>query len=124
MNKIFIKTCILFFVSMLNFSAFAQNSGNKISISGTVVDESDNPLPGVYVIEKGTSNAFVTDFDGNFTLTVKPNAILAFSYIGMKKVEYPIGDKTTFRIVLEEDAQALNEIVIVGYGSQKKEAIT
>ncbi|WP_439132701.1 SusC/RagA family TonB-linked outer membrane protein [Polaribacter sp.] len=124
MNKIFIKTCILFFVSMLNFSAFAQNSGNKISISGTVVDESDNPLPGVYVIEKGTSNAFVTDFDGNFTLTVKPDAILAFSYIGMKKVEYPIGDKTTFRIVLQEDAQALNEIVIVGYGSQKKEAIT
>lgn len=124
MNKIFIKTCILFFVSMLNFSAFAQNSGNKISISGVVVDESDNPLPGVYVIEKGTSNALVTDFDGNFKLTVKPDAILAFSYIGMKKVEYSIGDKTTFRIVLVEDAQQLNEIVIVGYGSQKKEAIT
>ena len=124
MNRIFIKTCIVFFVSMLNFSVLAQNTGGKITVTGTVVDETDVTLPGVNVIEKGTSNAVATDFDGNFTISVKPKAILVFSYLGMKKAEYPIGDKTTFRIVLKEDAQSLNEIIVVGYGSQRKEAIT
>ena len=124
MNKIFIKTCIVFFVSMLNFSVLAQNTGGKITVTGTVVDETDVTLPGVNVIEKGTSNAVATDFDGNFTISVKPKAILVFSYLGMKKAEYPIGDKTTFRIVLKEDAQSLNEIIVVGYGSQRKEEVT
>lgn len=124
MNKIFIKTCIVFFVSMLNFSVLAQNNGGKITVTGTVVDETDVTLPGVYVIEKGTSNAVSTDMDGNFSISVKPNATLVFSFLGMKKAEYPIGDKKTFRIVLKEDSQALDEIVVVGYGSQRKEAIT
>jgi len=93
-------------------------------ISGTVSDAL-GPLPGASILVKGTTNGTQADFDGNYTLTVEDTeAIIVFSYIGYKSQEIPLAGQTTIDVVLEEDAQALDEVVIVGYGSQAKKEIT
>ncbi len=86
-------------------------------VSGTVSDAS-GPLPGASVVVKGTTNGAQTDFDGIYTLTdIGEDATLVFSYIGYKTVEIPVGGQTTIDVTLEEDAQALDEVVIIGYGT-------
>ena len=92
-------------------------------VSGTISD-SQGPLPGANVVEKGTTNGTQTDFDGNYTITVSEGATLVFSYIGYKATEVEVAGQTTINATLEEDAQALDEVVIVGYGSQVKKEIT
>ncbi|PIF01058.1 MAG: SusC/RagA family TonB-linked outer membrane protein [Maribacter sp.] len=92
-------------------------------VSGTVSD-ANGPLPGASVVEKGTTNGTQTDFDGNFTITVGEDAILVISYIGYGTVEIPVNGQSTLNVVLNEDAQALDEVVIVGYGSSTKKEIT
>ncbi|PQB08683.1 SusC/RagA family protein [Polaribacter filamentus] len=83
-------------------------------------DKDGNPLPGASIIEKGTTNGTETDFEGNFIISVKnDDAILVIQYLGFVKKEVSVKDKTILKIVLIEDAAALDEIVIVGYGSQK-----
>ena len=80
---------------------------------------------GANVTLKGTTNGTITDFDGHFTLNVNdPNGILAVSFIGYKTKEVKIGEKTIFQIILEEDTETLDEVVVVGYGSQKKVNVT
>ncbi|MGF1559731.1 MAG: SusC/RagA family TonB-linked outer membrane protein, partial [Flavobacteriaceae bacterium] len=93
-------------------------------VTGTVSD-SNGPLPGASVVVKGTTNGTQTDFDGNFTIgDVGENGILVISYIGFRSQEVAVAGQTTLAITLEEDAQALEEVVIVGYGSQAKKEIT
>src|SRR5680860_1745666 len=93
-------------------------------ITGTVSDSS-GPLPGASVVEKGTTNGTQVDFDGNYTLTVdEDDAVLQFSYVGFKGQEVPVAGQTNIDVILEEDAQALEEVVVVGYGSQAKKEIT
>ena len=86
-----------------------------------VVEDALGPVAGANVIEKGTTNGTITDADGNFTLNVSsPNAILVISYIGYKDQEIPVNNQTSFNVKLVEDSQALEEVVVVGYGTQKK----
>ncbi|AIY12224.1 SusC/RagA family TonB-linked outer membrane protein [Cellulophaga baltica] len=93
-------------------------------VSGTVSDAS-GPLPGASVLVKGTTNGTQTDFDGNFSLNnVASDATLVFSYIGFKTTEIAVTGKSTIDVTLAEDAQALAEVVIVGYGSTTKKEIT
>ena len=94
------------------------------TVTGTVVDASGIALPGVAILEKGTTNGTVTDIDGNFSLDVSANAVLDVSYIGMQSQEIPVKGKTTFRIVLQEGNIGLDEVVVVGYGTQKKATLT
>ncbi|WP_245578721.1 SusC/RagA family TonB-linked outer membrane protein [Algoriphagus vanfongensis] len=95
------------------------------TVTGTIVDETNFPLPGVSVIEKGTSNGTVTDLDGKFTLTVESSeSVLVFSFIGMQTIEMPVGARRTFDITMLEDTQALDEVVVVGYGTVKKSDLT
>ena len=85
-------------------------------VSGTVSD-ANGPLPGASVVVKGTTTGTQTDFDGNYTLDgVDANAVLVFSYIGYSTQEVPVNGRSTINVVLEEDAQALDEVVIIGYG--------
>ncbi len=106
-------------------TAVSIEEAAAISVSGVVVDESGMALPGVTVIEKGTTNGTVTDIDGNFDLEVASNeSILNFSFIGMQTVEMPVGDRRTFNITMADDVQSLNEVVVIGYGTQKKKEIT
>ncbi|MBO0330563.1 SusC/RagA family TonB-linked outer membrane protein [[Muricauda] lutisoli] len=86
------------------------------TVSGTVSD-ANGPLPGASVLVKGTTNGTQTDFDGNYTLSdVEGSSTLVFSYIGYKTVEIAVNGQTTINVTLEEDAQALDEVVIIGYG--------
>lgn len=93
-----------------------------VTISGVIVDATGEPIIGASVVEKGTTNGGITDVDGKFTLNVKPGATLKISYVGYKTQE--IKATKTMRIVLKEDSEILNEVVVVGYGSQKKENLT
>ena len=92
-------------------------------VTGTVSDAM-GPIIGASVMEKGTSNGAVTDFDGNFTLNVRPGATLVISYIGYLKQEVKVGSQQVYNITLQEDATSLEEVVVVGYGVQKKKLVT
>jgi len=101
------------------------NSVQKIEVNGTVRDKDDNPLPGANILEKGTSNGTQADFDGNFSIEISDkNAILVVSYIGFSNKEISLNGQSSINVVLEESAAALDEIVVVGYGSVKKSDLT
>ena len=89
-------------------------------VSGVVYDTNGDPA----IIVKGTTNGTITDMDGKYTLEVPANAILQISYIGYNTQEIPIGNKTTININLKEDTQALDEVVVVAYGTQKARSVT
>ena len=95
-----------------------------ITVQGTVTDEAGETLIGATVQQKGTSNGTVTDFDGNFTLTVPSNAILSVSYIGYTPKEIAVNGQTNLIIVLSSDDQMLNEVVVIGYGTMDKKELT
>ena len=92
-------------------------------ITGTVVD-AQGPVIGASVMEKGTTNGTVTDFDGNFTLNVNPGATIVLSYIGYETQEIVVGNQSNFNITLNEDDAVLEEVVVVGYGTMKKKLVT
>lgn len=107
---------------LLSASAFAQVK----TLKGKVTDVSGQPIPGVSVILKGTYQGTSTDFDGAFSFDANANSqsVLIFSYIGMTTIEQKINDSTTIDIVMEENTEALGEIIVIGYGEQKKKDIT
>ena len=96
-----------------------QQSGK--TITGTIVDESGLPIIGANVVEKGTTNGTVTDMDGKFSLNVSSeNAVVVVSYIGYIEQQLSIGTQKNWNLVLKEDSQSLDEVVVVGYGTQRK----
>ena len=107
-------------LSMLCFVAFAQGH----QISGTVIDDTGEPVIGANVLEVGTTNGVITDIDGNFRLTVQPNAKIQVSFIGYVSQTIAVGNQTNIKVTLKEDAQALDEVVVVGYGTMKKTDVT
>jgi len=101
--------------------AFAQQK----SITGKVTDESGASVPGVSIIVKGTTTGTVTDIDGNYRLNVPANSqVLSFSFVGMVSLEIPIGQKTVINAVLKTETRDVEEVVVVGYGVQKKVTVT
>jgi len=108
-------------VLILVATAWAQQR----SISGTITDESGQPLPGVTVVVKGTTQGTVTDADGFYSLTNIPeDATLQFSFVGMRTQEVAIEGRTTFTLVMESVIEDIDEVVVVGYGTQKKVNLT
>jgi len=94
------------------------------SVTGKVVDSTGSPIPGVSVLVKGTTTGAVTDNDGNFNLSITSDAkTLIFSFVGMKLQEVAVGSKTNFNIVLQDETIGVEEVVVVGYGAQKKETV-
>ncbi len=111
----------LVLLSMCISQAYAQ----QLTVKGVVKDNFGDPLIGVNVLEKGTTNGIITDADGNFTLTVaSPQSVLVVSYIGYLTQEVAVKGQTSFEINLKDDVEALEEVVVVGYGSQKKVNMT
>ena len=112
------------FILILCLATFSQwvYAQNK-QITGRVVDTKGEAAIGASILEKGTTNGTITDFDGNFKLTVGPKAVLQISYIGYKTQEIPVANKTKLNITMEEDTEVLDEVVVVGYGAQKKESV-
>lgn len=98
--------------------AFAQNR-----VTGTVKDKTGMPLPGVNVLEKGTTNGSITDVDGKYIINVEKGKTLQFSYIGFTTQEITV-NKSTINVTLQEDLQALEEVVVIGYGSMQRKDVT
>ena len=116
--KLLLLLSVLLFSSM---TGFAQ-SGN---VTGTVTDAADQqPLPGVTVVVKGTTNGTVTDMDGKFTIKVEPNTVLEFSYVGYEKQEITVQPNTTVSISMKTSVAEMDEFVVIGYGIQKKSDAT
>jgi len=100
--------------------AIAQN----VTVKGQVKDDAGEPLISAAVAELGTSNGAVTDLDGNYTITVASNATLQFSFIGYQTQTIPVSGRTTINVTLSEDTELLDEVVVIGYGTQKKSDLT
>ncbi len=115
------KHCLLTILSFLvAINSFAQ----KMTVSGFVLDQNKEPLIGVSVIEMGSSNGTVTDLDGKYTLEVNPDATLVFSYVGYTKREVAVNNQSTVNVNLVEDQALIDEVVVIGYGVQKKSSMT
>lgn len=119
---------------MKNYRIYSLILGCAVSVStmaqtkniqGRIIDSKSNePLVGVTVMEAGTNHGCVTDLDGNFTISVSPNAKLSVSYVGYKNLQVPVKGKSNLTVVLEENAELLNDVVVVGYGVQKKATLS
>ena len=125
----FVQLCFLAMAMLLCFPASgvraAQASQQNLTVSGVVTSAADQlPLIGVSVQVKGTTNGAITDLDGNYTVSVASGETLVFSYIGFKTQEIQITNQTTLNVVMEEDSETLDEVVVVGYGVQKKKLVT
>lgn len=105
-----------------SFVASPQQS--KITVTGTVVDAAGEPIIGASVVEKGTTNGTITDIDGKFSLTVPSDATLVLSYIGYVEQQIPVKNQRTLKVTMKEDTKTLEEVVVVGYGTQKKVNLT
>ena len=133
MNRKFRKTALLMSALALlglGYSSNANAAGSPQEvqqatkkITGSVVDAM-GPVIGASVVEKGTTNGTVTDFDGNFTLNVKPGATIVVSFIGFETQEIKVGNQDNFQITMKDDNAVLEEVVVVGYGVQKKKLVT
>ena len=114
-----LKHAVLIIMLSLPSILFSQT---KI-VRGTIIDGKGETLIGVNVVEKGTTNGTVTDVDGNFSLSVPNNAVLVVSYVGFRSQEVPVAGKSSLQITLVEDTEILDEVVVVGYGQQKKASV-
>lgn len=113
-KRLLFAACILF-----SSVVYAQTK-----ITGRVVDQTGSPLPGVNVIEKNTTNGTITDIDGNYSLEITTNDILLFSSVGFVKEEVAVNGRTKVDVTMVQDITALEEIVVVGYGTQKRGDVT
>ena len=115
-----LRSLMLSLIMLLPLSLLAQ----EIKVQGVVKDQTGEAVIGATVMQKGTSNGTVTDFDGNFSLSVPAEATLTISYIGFATQDVAVGGKTEFQIVLKDDSQILSEVVVVGYGTMRKSDLT
>ncbi len=114
----FLKLLLLF--CTLPLWTFAQN----VTVKGMVKNEAGDAIIGASVVEKGTSNGVITDFDGNFELNVPTGTTLTISFVGYQTQEITADGRGTINVVLREDTKILDEVVVIGYGTQRREAIT
>ncbi len=112
-------------VQLKSAKSNAQSMTRQKSISGTLTDENGEPLPGVTVFVKGTTNGTITDMDGKYIVPDVPvGATLVFSFIGMLSQEVEVGNQTTMNVIMLEETVGLDEVVVIGYGTQKKVNLT
>lgn len=130
LNELFAKENIHYVINDKHIALYKGNERQvtlqtKKNIKGVVTDKNGEPIPGVNIIEKGNpTNGTITDVDGNFALSVSGNSVLVASYIGYNRIEIQVKDRSVVDITLSEDTQALEEVVVVGYSTQKKVNLT
>lgn len=117
MKKVFMLT-FLFLVATLGFA-------QERNVKGTVTSTEDgSPIPGVSISVKGTTTGTISDINGNYAVSVPDNATLVFSFIGLKRQEIPVAGKSTINVQMENESLDVDEVVVVGYGTQKKSVVT
>lgn len=115
------KTIYLIIFTLLTYGVYAQ----EVTVKGTVTSADDGmPLPGVTVVQQGTTNGTITNIDGLYELTLPGDANIQFSFIGMQTQVLPVNGQTEINVVLETETTGLDEVVVIGYGTQKKEDVT
>ncbi|MEA5128222.1 MAG: TonB-dependent receptor [Proteiniphilum sp.] len=119
--KVFLMTILSGTLMILSASA---QTGATINVRGTVTDIAGEPIIGANILVQGTSSGTITDYDGNYTLQAPADGVLEISYIGYKPQSIPINNRTTINIAMEEDTEMLEEVVVVGYGTAKKNDLT
>ena len=110
----------LAYLLLTSVSAFAQTK----TVTGTITDANNEPLIGVSVVVQGTSTGTVTNMDGEYSISVTPEDVLVFSYVGMATQSIKVGTQSVINVTLKEDSQLLAETVVIGYGSAKKRDLT
>ena len=113
------KLCLAVMAVFLISTAWAQQR-----ITGTVMDEEGDPLPGVTVVVQGTTNGTVSNLDGKYTISAPADGTLQFSFVGMTTIQEPVNKRTTINVTMRTDAIGVDEVVVVGYGTQKKANLT
>lgn len=108
---------------LILMAVFSAGVNAQTTVSG-IVSDSKGPIPGANVIVKGTNNGITTNLDGNYSISVPSNGVLVFSFVGLKSKEIAVKGQIKINVVLEDDFNSLKEIVVIGYGTQRKEAIT
>lgn len=102
-------------------TSFALNmNAQSVKVTGNVVDSNNEPVIGAYIKVKGSNRGAVTDLDGHYTIDADKNATLVISYVGMANQEEKVGNRSQINFVLKDDANDLNEVVVIGYGQVKK----
>ncbi len=125
MKKKLLQLTLFFFVTFSFQNTVDGQTNEKITVSGSITSAQENlPLPGVNLLEKGTNNGVVSDFDGNYSIIVPGNTQLVVSYVGYKTQTININGRTTLNISLETDVSVLNDVVVIGYGTQRKKDVT
>lgn len=130
LSEIFHKTDVTYAVEGQNILLMKKNaSSHAVSqknrrLTGVVTDATGTPIIGANIIVKGTTSGTISDLDGNYSIEITDNTILQISYIGYNTMEIPVSNKNTLNIKLQEDTQKLDEVVVVGYGTQTKREIT
>jgi TonB-dependent SusC/RagA subfamily outer membrane receptor len=119
------KLYTILILTVLNLFNINALNAQEISVTGTVKDKMGEAIPGVTIVQKGTSKGAVTDLNGNYTIPVSgPTSVLIFSFVGLKTQEIEVGQNRKIDVVLEEDVVGMDEVVVVGYGTQKRGNIT
>jgi hypothetical protein len=113
------KLLMVFLLSILATVPIYGQIGGKVT--GKVTDETGMPIPGATVVIKGSTTGTVTDIEGSYSLTLSENAeTLVFSFVGMASEEVPIGNQNQINVTLIQDASDLDEVIVIGYGTQRK----
>src|SRR6267143_2102472 len=117
---LFIRRYLSVFLVCGSVAALAQQT-----VTGKVLSADDKTsIPGVNIVEKGTSNGTVTDAEGNFRIVVSNNSTLVFSFVGYATQEIAVGSQTVFEVTLKADVTSLSEVIVTGYGTQEKKEVT
>src|SRR5690606_10856833 len=112
-------------VLLISFLSVTAAWSQTKTVTGKVTAADDgSALPGVNILEKGTSNGAITTVDGTYSITVNEGAVLAFSFVGYQTTEVPVGNQTTVNVALQGDVTALTEVVVIGYGEVKRRDAT
>ena len=125
MNELFDSSEVTYKVMENNLIVITPDGNQQRAVNGKVLDDTGQPLPGVTVMVKGTSQGTVTDVNGSFSFSALPeNATLIFSFVGMISQEIEVGNQTTVNVTMKQDAIGIEEVVAIGYGTQRKENVT
>ncbi|MCH7410430.1 TonB-dependent receptor [Belliella sp. DSM 111904] len=124
-NPLSILLAFVLFCTLMNPMMATARQAASTAITGKVTDDLGDGIPGVTIVEKGTDNGTVTDIDGNYEINVRNNSsVLVFSFMGMRQIERRVGEQSTINVEMQGDEQSLEEVVVIGYGSQKKSDLT